>query len=94
MLLERSELTIRPGNEEAFAETMREKGMPILLGVPGVKSAVCGRGVENPQKFLILVEWDSLDSHAAFRSLPVYPEFGALFAPHSTGGAMEHFLMA
>lgn len=93
MLLERSELTIRPGNEEAFAEVMRSRGLPILLGVPGVKSASCGRGVENPEKFLILVEWDSLESHTAFRTLPVYPEFGALFAPHSVGGAMEHFLM-
>lgn len=91
MLLERAELTIRPGHEEAFAESMREHGLPLLTSVPGVKWAKLGRGVENPEKFMILAEWESMEAHAAFPTLPVYPEFGALFAPHSVGGAMEHF---
>lgn len=93
MLLERSEITVRPGHEEAFAEAMRERGMPLLRAVPGVRMANCGRGEENPDRFLILVEWDSMEHHTAFRTLPVYPEFGALFAPHSIAGSMEHFHM-
>jgi heme-degrading monooxygenase HmoA len=91
MLLEISTITIRAGHEEAFAEAMALHAMPILRSVPGVISARYGRGVENPEKFTILVEWDDMDAHSAFRTLPVYPEFGQLFAPHSIGGAMEHF---
>lgn len=79
--------------EAEFATAMRERAMPILRSVPGVISAGFGRGVENPERFLILAEWESLEAHTAFRSLPVYPEFGLLFAPYSVGGAMEHFLM-
>jgi len=91
MLLEISTITVRAGNEAAFAQAMEQHGMPILRGVPGVQSARYGRGVENPETFTILVEWDSMDAHTAFRELPVYPEFGQLFAPHTVGGAMAHF---
>ena len=94
MLLEISTITIRAGNETAFAEAMEHHGMPILRAVPGVISARYGRGVENPEKFTILVEWDNMAAHTAFRALPVYPDFGKLFAPHSVGGAMEHFELA
>lgn len=91
MLLEISTLTIRAGNEEVFAEAMAQHGMPILRAVPGVISARYGRGVENPEKFTIMVQWDNMAAHTAFRDLPVYPEFGKLFAPHAIGAAMEHF---
>ncbi len=91
MLLEISTLTIRAGNEEAFGEAMAQHGMPILRGVPGVISARYGRGVENPEKFTLLVEWENMAAHTAFRDLSVYTEFGKLFAPHTVGGAMEHF---
>ena len=82
MLLEISTITIRAGNETAFAEAMEDHGMPVLAGVI---SARYGRGVENPEKFTILVEWDNMAAHTAFRALPVYPDFGKLFAPHSVG---------
>jgi hypothetical protein len=36
MLLEISTLTIRAGNEDAFAAAMEQHGMPILRAVPGV----------------------------------------------------------
>jgi heme-degrading monooxygenase HmoA len=91
MLLEISMITVRAGNEDAFGEAMEQQGMAILRAVPGVISARYGRGVENPEKFSILVEWDNMAAHTAFRDLPVYPEFGKLFAPHVVGGAMEHF---
>ena len=93
MLLERSEIQIRSGAEEDFTKSMAEQGLPLLTGIPGVKSAAFGRGVENPAKFIFLVEWDSLDSHTAFRTHPSYPEFMQLFAPHAEGGVMEHFEM-
>lgn len=93
MLLERAELTIRAGSEEAFDAAMREKGIAILQGVPGVRSVQMGRGVENPGKFMLLVEWDSLEIHNQFRDRPVYPEFVGIFANYSEGGTMEHFQM-
>ena len=93
MLLERSEISIKAGLEEEFENVMKERGLPLLASVPGVLQAKIGRGVESPTKFLFLVEWDALESHAAFNKSPVHPEFLKLFAPYAVGGAMEHFQM-
>ena len=93
MLLERSEIQIQPGLEEAFAAMMKERGLPVLSAFPGVTSVQIGRGLENPSKFLLLVGWDAMESHTAFKQSPIYPEFGQLFRPFSKGGAMEHFNM-
>ncbi|MBU6268647.1 MAG: antibiotic biosynthesis monooxygenase [Sphingomonadales bacterium] len=91
MLLERAELQCRPGLEAEFETVLKGRVSEILLSVPGVNSVKIGRGVENPEKFMILAHWDSMEAHAGFKHLPVYPEFGGLFAPYSIGGAMEHF---
>jgi len=91
MLVERSEILIKAGSEEAFDAAMRERGVPLLQSVPGVKWVKFGRGVENPDKFIILVEWKTMDAHTAFGSSPARPKLHEVIAPHSRGGAMEHF---
>ena len=93
MLVERSDLLVKEGMEEEFATTMRERGNPLLASFPGVLSVSIGRGVENPDKFMLLVEWDSMDAHDAFRNHPNYGPFREILAPYVKGGAMEHFTM-
>lgn len=91
MLLERAELQIRAGMEEEFATAMTAKVLNLLVSVPGVGDARLWRGVENPQKFMLLVNWDAMDSHVAFTKSPAMAELRALLKPFSIGGAMEHF---
>lgn len=93
MLLERSEIQVKAGSEEEFLAVMKDRGLPLLTAVPGVKWAKIGRGVENPSKFIFLVEWDSLDAHTAFSKNAAHPEFRQLFAPYAEAGSMEHFRM-
>lgn len=93
MLVERSELQIREGLEQEFSAAMASKGVPLLKSVPGVQAVQLGRGVEHPQKFMLLITWDAMDSHTAFKSTPAMLELRALLKPYSTGGAMEHFVM-
>jgi heme-degrading monooxygenase HmoA len=93
MLLERAELQIREGMELEFSAAMKSSGLALLASVPGVKSVQLGRGVENSQKFMLLVEWDTMDAHTAFKSSPTMIEFRSLLKPFSTGGTMEHFNM-
>ena len=93
MLVERSELLVKAGMEEEFAAAMQERGIPLLLDVPGTRTASLGRGVENPDKFMLLLEWDSMAAHDAFRENPNYGPFRQMLAPYLTGGSMEHFEM-
>jgi len=94
MLIERSELLIKDGLEEEFAAVMAEKGAPLLKRVTGIKTVSVGRGVENPGKFMLLIEWETMAAHTAFRDHPLYPDFRALLSPFTKGGAMEHFVMS
>ena len=93
MLLERTELLINEGQEVAFAATMQAEGIAMLAAVPGVISVNIGRGVENPAKFLLLVEWKNMDAHTAYNKTPVSGALRALIRPFSKGGSMEHFQM-
>jgi heme-degrading monooxygenase HmoA len=94
VLVERSELQIKDGMEDDFSAAMMERGVTLLSRVPGVTSVQFGRGVENPGKFILLVEWTTMDTHTAFKSHPVYPEFSQLLKPFVKAGAMEHFNIA
>jgi heme-degrading monooxygenase HmoA len=94
VLVERSELLIKEGMEIEFAAVMDERGLPLLAGLPGVNSVKLGRGVENPSKFMLLIEWEAMDAHVAFTKNPAYGEFRQMLGPFSKGGAMEHFEMS
>jgi len=93
MLLERTELLIKPGQEDEFAALFGGRGIQLLIPVPGVVSATLGRGVENPNKFLLLIEWQSLGAHLAYNQTSVCSEVRALIAPFAQGASMEHFQM-
>lgn len=93
MLLERAELLARHGAEAEMMAVMTERAIPMLAAFPGVLSVRFGRGVENPDKFLLLVVWDGMDAHSAFSRSPISTDFRALITPVSRGGAMEHFDM-
>jgi heme-degrading monooxygenase HmoA len=91
MLLERSEITVNAGMEEGFLAVLKEKIVPILVETPGVNYVTFGRGLENPDKFIILVDWTDMDAHTAFTKGSTYAPFRALFAGFPKGGVMEHF---
>jgi heme-degrading monooxygenase HmoA len=93
MLYERAELLVKEGMESDFEKMMNEKGVALLASFPGVKSVKFGRGVENPDKFLLLVHWEAIEAHAAYRDSAVAAEFRKMLAPFSKGGSMEHFEM-
>jgi heme-degrading monooxygenase HmoA len=93
MLLERAEIQIKEGQEEAFSQEMKNRGIQMLASFPGVIRVNMGRGVENPGKFMLLVEWESMEAHGAYNKSPVCGEFRVLIGRFSKGGSMEHFRM-
>lgn len=94
MLVERSYLIVKDGLEDAFAAVMAEKAIPLLKGLVGANAVSFGRGIESPDTFMLLIEWQAMDAHIAFTRDPVFAEFRALLAPFTRGGSMEHFNMA
>jgi quinol monooxygenase YgiN len=94
MLTERAELLIKEGEEENFDKAMRAEGLPLILSLDGALSARLGRGVENPDKFILLVEWRDMAAHDAYKGTPGQAALGKIMSPYTRGGAMEHFEIA
>jgi heme-degrading monooxygenase HmoA len=90
-VLERAEITAKPGQANALLGALQDKGLALLETIPGCHSARAGAGIENPDKVILLVEWESLAAHEAFKKLPEYAILGGLFGPFAAGGAVEHF---
>ena len=92
MVIERAEFPIKPGQEEAFAAAMAGRARTVLLEAEGCRSVVTARGIENPDTFILLLEWDSVDAHTAFTKTPAYKELGGLIGGLVAGPAnMAHF---
>ncbi|QIG79702.1 antibiotic biosynthesis monooxygenase family protein [Stakelama tenebrarum] len=91
MVLERADLTAQPGKGEALHRMLADQAIPILRSITGVGEIRLCRCVEAPDRFMLLVEWDSVDAHHAFYSHAIYPEFRALFPPVTQDGAMDHY---
>lgn len=93
MVLEVALIDVIAGQEAEFAAAYRE-ARGLVAGTPGCRSMRMTRGVESPSRFVLLVEWESVEAHLKnFRESERFPAWrsriGAYFAgpPH-----VEHFV--
>ncbi|MDD2741639.1 MAG: antibiotic biosynthesis monooxygenase [Rhodocyclaceae bacterium] len=91
MVIERVELLIKTGQESAF-ETAMVRGQALLASAADCRSVTIARGVENAEKFLLLLEWDSLTAHTNFTQTTEFAQFREIAGPFfAARPAMEHF---
>ncbi|MEV0128271.1 antibiotic biosynthesis monooxygenase family protein [Dactylosporangium sp. NPDC050688] len=92
MVLEVALIDVLEGREEAFAAAYRE-ARPLLASTPGCRSVRMTRGVESASRFVLLVEWDSVDAHLDnFRATDRFTQWRALLGPFFDGAPrVEHF---
>ena len=78
MTREHAVLPVVPGREAQFEAALRE-ALPLISGTPGFLSLSVARGVEVPNHYLLLVEWESLEAHTiGFRQSPAYERWRSL----------------
>jgi heme-degrading monooxygenase HmoA len=92
MVLEVAILNVRPGRSEAFEAAFRE-AQRIISAMPGYQRHALRRCVETPDRFLLLVWWDSLESHTqGFRRSPAYERWRQLLHPfYDPFPEVEHY---
>src|SRR6186713_2803838 len=92
MVLEVALIDVVPGQEDDFAAAYRT-ARSILTGTPGCRSVRMTRGIESPSRFVLLVEWDSVEAHEVnFRGQPRFGEWRALIGPYfASPPTVEHF---
>ena len=92
MVLEIADFAVLPGKEDEFAAAVRE-GLAYVTGTPGCRSARVTRGVESPSRFVLLIEWDSLEAHTVgFRESENFGRWRGVVGPFFDGPPrVEHF---
>jgi len=92
MILEAAVLSIDPARggefERAFAEARK-----IISAMPGFNSFELQRGLETPGRYLLLVEWRSVEDHTVgFRQSPQFLRWRQLIGPFfAAPPAVEHY---
>jgi len=78
MILEVAVLNIVPGEESAFEKAIRT-AKPLIAATPGFGSIRIHRCIETPNRYLMLVQWRTLEDHTVgFRESDRYPEWRKL----------------
>ena len=78
MILEVAVLDVKPGMEAEF-ESAFERAQVIIAGMPGCRSHQLRRCLENSSRYLLLVNWETLEDHTVgFRGSSAYKEWRAL----------------
>ena len=93
MILELADFRIHPGQQAAF-EAAIERGLADVIGrARGFKGAKVSRGVENPERYLLQIFWETLEDHTVhFRGGPLFGEWRAIVGPFfAAPPVVEHF---
>ena len=81
MILEHAILNVRPGLAEDFEPAFREASA-IIAASPGYISHQLQRCLEDPNRYLLLVQWQTLDDHTqGFRGSHRYQQWRRLLHP-------------
>jgi len=62
MVWEIAQIDVRPGEEAAFEKAAAEAA-PWFEDAPGCHGVRLRRGVEQPQRYWLVVEWETLEDH-------------------------------
>ena len=91
MVLEIADFTVKAGSEEAFAAAVDE-GLGLVAATPGFGNARLPRGIESPLRYVLLIEWESVEAHTVgFRESENFPKWRALVGPYFDGDPrVEH----
>jgi heme-degrading monooxygenase HmoA len=78
MILEVAVLNVRPGSEDAFEAAFRQASS-IIASMPGFGSLQLQRCIEVPNRYILLVDWQSLEAHTiGFRGSAQYQDWKRL----------------
>ncbi|MFL6129142.1 MAG: antibiotic biosynthesis monooxygenase family protein [Mycobacteriales bacterium] len=82
MVVEVAVFEIKPGEEDAFVAAYHRVRSEVT-GTPGCLSVRMTRGIESPGRFVLLVEWESLDAHlVGFRGTERFTRWRAGLGPY------------
>jgi heme-degrading monooxygenase HmoA len=91
MTLEIAIFDVNEGEEGAFTDAF-VRARHLVRQSDGCRAVRMTRGLESPSRFVLLVEWDSVDAHDAFRDSDRFGAWRGHIGPHfAAPPVVEHF---
>jgi heme-degrading monooxygenase HmoA len=92
MILEHALITVRPDSHQEF-EAALARARQVIAGAPGFRSLRLSRGIETPDRYLLLVEWETLEDHTVgFRESDRFVEWRSHIGPFfDSPPEVDHF---
>ena len=96
MILEHADITIAPGRNAEFEEAIQRGIATVIAKAKGFRDAQVHRGIESPERYLLTIHWDTLESHTVdFRGGPLFPAWREIVGPFfAKPPVVEHFELA
>jgi heme-degrading monooxygenase HmoA len=93
MVLELAEITIRPGEQAQFDAAIAQGIAEVISRARGFRRATVHKGIESPERYVLQIEWDTLENHTAdFRGSPAFAQWRAIVGPYfAQPPRVEHF---
>lgn len=92
MVLEVALIDVKPDSQEAFRAAY-EQAKHLPAATPGCGPMRMTQGVETPTRFVLMIEWDSVETHDVFRDSEHFGQWRALIGPHFANlPHVEHFV--
>lgn len=92
MVLETAQMQVKAGEEAAFEDAMR-RAAPVIATAAGYIGHEVQRCVELPGRYLLLVQWQTLEAHTVgFRGSPAFAQWRAIIGPYfASAPVVEHY---
>ena len=96
MILELADIRIHPGQQAAFEQAIERGLNTVACKAKGFQGGNVNRGIENPERYILEIFWDSLEDHTVgFRQSPLFTEWRAIVGPFfASPPQVEHFELA
>jgi len=93
MIVEIAEFSIRPGSQREFDAAIQRGVESVVACSPGFRRYEVQRGIESPERYVLLIEWDSVESHTVtFRGSDAFLRWREIVGPHfAKPPHVEHF---
>ena len=91
MVTEIADFRVVSDRADAFAAAV-EEGLEFVAATPGFGSARLTRSIESPNRFVLIIEWESVEAHTeGFRGSENFAKWRALVGPFFDGDPfVEH----
>jgi heme-degrading monooxygenase HmoA len=95
MILELADLRIRPGGQADFDRAIQRGLTEVVSTVPGYRGHEVHKGIESPERYLLMIYWDSVEAHTeGFRQSQAFTDWRAIVGPHfAEAPKVDHYTL-